>query len=1021
MIITQAGQNATIPVSSAVATSVTAVTLSRNGNVYQLPITVLNENQIRVTLPTNLAGGDYSYAYGDNAGILRIATPTVSQTTYGNDYTVVEYNSGAIDPSDIIDDTQTSLTKTYSSHKIQGELNLKANQSTTYTKTEVDTAVGAKQDTLVSGQNIKTLNGQSMLGSGDITVAVDAYTKAQTDALLNAKANTATTYSKSEVYSKVEADSLLLNKADKTDTYTKAQVDNALAGKADTATTYTKIETDALLLNKANTADVYAKTEVYTKTETDAELAKKADTATTYSKTDTDTLLASKANSTDVYTKTQTDAFLSQKADTATTYNKTEVDALIAALPTFSYRIVTALPETGEVRVIYLVPKADQSEQSNIYVEWLWVEYQTGLFKWEKIGDTAVDLSNYYTKEETDDELLKKADTATTYTKTEVDTELLKKANTATTYTKTDIDGFLAAKANTATTYTKTEVDTALTGKQDTLVSGSNIKTINGSTILGSGDLSLSGLSTYDETTESIITEAVVRNNNKMNTKQDILVAGQNIKTINSGSTLGSGNIDLVTPNQLSRKVNQYTKTKDLNEATNIINEAVYNLNSGLTNTYTKAQADALLAQKASTATTYTRTQVDTMFTNYYDKTESYSSSEVDTLLDAKASTATTYTKSDVDALLMAKANTATTYTKTTVDSLLNQRLAYRFISQADYDALGSYNQNTVYLIGIPTSHSMGISKVYVGTSQIEYSEAEIQALLAAKADTATTYTKTEVDTALLAKANTATTYSKTEVDALIAALPSFTYQIVDNLPASGTERVIYLVKVGISEGTDRCDEYLWVNDNGTFRWEKIGSTRIDLSQYYTKAEANGIFRLISQSYTKTEVDSALLTKANANNVYEKSQTYSQAQVNSLINDCATHKILTQADYNAEGQGRPINVLYLIDNQQGKGIETMYVGDNKVNVYSTYETDGLLNTKADKSTTYTKTEVDTALNGKQATLVSGTNIKTVNNLSLLGSGNITVGTLNKRLLTQAQYDALGTYDNDTLYVITDAQ
>ncbi len=35
--------------------------------------------------------------------------------------------------------------------------------------------------------------------------------------------------------------------------------------------------------------------------------------------------------------------------------------------------------------------------------------------------------------------------------------------------------------------------------------------------------------------------------------------------------------------------------------------------------------------------------------------------------------------------------------------------------------------------------------------------------------------------------------------------------------------------------------------------------------------------------------------------------------------------------------------------------------------------------------------LQTALSGKQATLVSGTNIKTINNTSILGSGNITVG------------------------------
>lgn len=39
---------------------------------------------------------------------------------------------------------------------------------------------------------------------------------------------------------------------------------------------------------------------------------------------------------------------------------------------------------------------------------------------------------------------------------------------------------------------------------------------------------------------------------------------------------------------------------------------------------------------------------------------------------------------------------------------------------------------------------------------------------------------------------------------------------------------------------------------------------------------------------------------------------------------------------------------------------------------------------------YTKNEVDTALGGKQATLVSGTNIKTINGNSILGEGNLII-------------------------------
>ena len=44
----------------------------------------------------------------------------------------------------------------------------------------------------------------------------------------------------------------------------------------------------------------------------------------------------------------------------------------------------------------------------------------------------------------------------------------------------------------------------------------------------------------------------------------------------------------------------------------------------------------------------------------------------------------------------------------------------------------------------------------------------------------------------------------------------------------------------------------------------------------------------------------------------------------------------------------------------------------------------------DLSNYYNKTETDNLLNGKQATLVSSTNIKTINNVSILGEGNLDV-------------------------------
>lgn len=67
--------------------------------------------------------------------------------------------------------------------------------------------------------------------------------------------------------------------------------------------------------------------------------------------------------------------------------------------------------------------------------------------------------------------------------------------------------------------------------------------------------------------------------------------------------------------------------------------------------------------------------------------------------------------------------------------------------------------------------------------------------------------------------------------------------------------------------------------------------------------------------------------------------------------------------------------------------------------------------------------VDTVINNKQNTLVSGTNIKTINNESLLGNGNLNIEGVPHVDLTQTQYDALSSVEknNGTIYFITDGE
>lgn len=131
-----------------------------------------------------------------------------------------------------------------------------------------------------------------------------------------------------------------------------------------------------------------------------------------------------------------------------------------------------------------------------------------------------------------------------------------------------------------------TATQTALNAKQATLVSGTNIKTINGTSLLGSGDITISGgggISDGDKgditvsasgatwtIDNGVVTDAKVAsgidavkiaNGTISNTefqylngvtdniqtqfsgKQDLLQSGTNIKTVNSTSLLGSGNV----------------------------------------------------------------------------------------------------------------------------------------------------------------------------------------------------------------------------------------------------------------------------------------------------------------------------------------------------------------------------------------------------------------------------------------------------------------------------------------------
>lgn len=194
-----------------------------------------------------------------------------------------------------------------------------------------------------------------------------------------------------------------------------------------------------------------------------------------------------------------------------------------------------------------------------------------------------IDTTNFYTKSQADSKFQPKGDYLTSIPDEYItETELNSKNYATNSYVNDEI-----VKLNSA-------LSAEISKKQNALVSGENIKTINGESILGNGNIEISSgesvdLSDYytkgevDNLIDNVevdltgyATETYVSNNyqpkgdyltsipseyiteteltnkgyattTQLNSKQDKLISGTNIKTINGNSILGGGNIELVT------------------------------------------------------------------------------------------------------------------------------------------------------------------------------------------------------------------------------------------------------------------------------------------------------------------------------------------------------------------------------------------------------------------------------------------------------------------------------------------
>ena len=89
-----------------------------------------------------------------------------------------------------------------------------------------------------------------------------------------------------------------------------------------------------------------------------------------------------------------------------------------------------------------------------------------------------------------------------------------------------------------------------------------------------------------------------------------------------------------------------------------------------------------------------------------------------------------------------------------------------------------------------------------------------------------------------------------TKVAAAISGVTQFNFEVVEGLPETGVKGTIYLVPVTDALQPDSYDEYIYVEREEGDNWELIGNTRVDMTNYYTKTEADGKFAGTSTATT---------------------------------------------------------------------------------------------------------------------------------------------------------------------------
>ena len=297
-----------------------------------------------------------------------------------------------------------------------------------------------------------------------------------------------------------------------------------------------------------------------------------------------------------------------------------------------------------------------------------------------------------------------------------------------------------------------------------------------------------------------------------------------------------------------------------------------------------------------------------------------------------------------------------------------------------------------------------------------KYTKTETDNLLDQKADKSTTYTKTETDGLLNLKADKSTTYTKTEIDNVVSGLENSirATDLVVNQIESGKLN-IPLVVDGLSDtGVISSSDLTKIINS-----KSVVLKRNDEYFYNANTEVNGVTEIIfasnikitrmNNTYSKLSQDIIAVNYSSGAWLYTENaivNTYTNTDIDNLLGGKLNTPIELTGSSGTLTSTELTNILttnYLFVKVDGSYFYKQYENSTTITLVSRetfistsqFNKEYLTITKSSGAWVKTTDLESSLFPNKQDELVSGTNIKTINNQSLLGSGNISVGSTQK--------------------------